>query len=76
MSAHSFSPIDQALQQPEKYHRNMDARLLKVYRKHKRPDVVGLTIPFPGNLYAGTPNAGTISNRTIRTSKLSLVAVM
>ena len=53
MSAHSFAPIDDALQQPETL---IDAWLLELMKHHieqHRPDVVGITIPFPGNLYGG-----------------------
>ncbi len=52
MSAHSFSPIDEALDQPDNV---IDAWLLELLKKHlegNRPDVVGITIPFPGNLYS------------------------
>ena len=52
MSAHSFSPIDQALQQPENIIETRMLELLKALLEKHRPDVVGLTIPFPGNLYA------------------------
>jgi radical SAM superfamily enzyme YgiQ (UPF0313 family) len=53
MSAHSFSPLDNALHQPENI---IEAWLLSLLKKHienYRPDVAGITIPFPGNLYAG-----------------------
>jgi radical SAM superfamily enzyme YgiQ (UPF0313 family) len=53
MSAHSFAPLEQALKQAANI---IDDRLLKLFRNHVeryRPDVVGITIPFPGNLYAG-----------------------
>jgi len=53
MSAHSFGPIAQALQQPENI---IEERMLGLLRKHieqYRPDVAGITFPFPGNLYAG-----------------------
>ena len=53
MSAHSFAPITRALQQPENI---LEVRLLELLKRHieqVRPDVVGITIPFPGNLYAG-----------------------
>lgn len=53
LSAHSFAPIEQALQQPENI---LEARLLKLLHVHieeYHPDVLGITIPFPGNLYAG-----------------------
>ncbi len=52
MSAHSFAPIDQALQQPENIIETWMLELLKAHIEKQRPDVVGLTIPFPGNLYA------------------------
>jgi len=52
MSAHSFSPIDQALQQPVNIIETWMLELLKAHIEEQRPDVVGLTIPFPGNLYA------------------------
>ena len=53
MSAHSFAPLEHALQQKENI---LDGRILKLLANHieqYRPDVVGLTLPFPGNLYAG-----------------------
>ncbi len=52
MSAHSFSSIDQALQQPQNIIETWMLELLKTPIEEQRPDVVGLTIPFPGNLYA------------------------
>lgn len=53
MSAYSFAPIEHALHQPENI---IEIWLLAVLKNHielYRPDVVGVTIPFPGNLYAG-----------------------
>ena len=52
MSAHSFSPLDQALRQPENIIEALLLALLKNHLEHYRPDVVGVTIPFPGNVYA------------------------
>ena len=52
MSAHSFTPIDLALQQPENIIETWMLELLKRHIEDQRPDVVGLTIPFPGSLYA------------------------
>jgi radical SAM superfamily enzyme YgiQ (UPF0313 family) len=52
MSAHSFAPIDDALRRPDTI---IDAWLIELLERHleqQRPDVVGMTIPFPGNLYA------------------------
>ncbi len=53
MSAHFFAPIEHALKQPENI---LEVRLLELLKDHieqVRPDVVGITLPFPGNLYAG-----------------------
>jgi radical SAM superfamily enzyme YgiQ (UPF0313 family) len=53
LSAHSFAPIEHALQQTENI---LEVRLLELLQNHieqVRPDVVGITLPFPGNLYAG-----------------------
>jgi len=54
MSAHSFAPLQSAFTAAGKYHGGLVARIApKPYRNSNRPDVVGITIPFPGNLYAG-----------------------
>lgn len=53
MSAHSFAPIDDALRQPDTIIDAWLTELLKRRIEQHRPDVVGMTIPFPGNLYAG-----------------------
>jgi radical SAM superfamily enzyme YgiQ (UPF0313 family) len=53
ISAHSFAPLESALQQTENI---IEVWLLELLRNHieqYRPNVVGLTLPFPGNLYAG-----------------------
>ena len=53
LSAHSFAPLEHALKQPENI---LEVRLLELLKDHieqVRPDVVGITLPFPGNLYAG-----------------------
>jgi radical SAM superfamily enzyme YgiQ (UPF0313 family) len=53
MSAHSFFALDSALQEPENF---IEVRLLDLLRGHVvkyTPAVAGITIPFPGNLYAG-----------------------
>lgn len=52
MSAHSFAPLDQALQLPENVIETWMLELLKAQIEKHSPDVVGLTVPFPGNLYA------------------------
>ncbi len=51
MSATHFEPIEEALQQPSTL---IDQILLEVLAQHlqkTKPDVVGFTVPFPGNLY-------------------------
>jgi radical SAM superfamily enzyme YgiQ (UPF0313 family) len=51
-SAHSFAPLDAALHQPLNI---IEAWLLELLNTHIHravPDVVGISIPFPGNLYA------------------------
>ncbi len=53
LSAHSFAAINRALQQPENIIEAWMLDLLKGHLEGQRPDVVGITIPFPGNLYAG-----------------------
>jgi hypothetical protein len=53
ISAHSFAPIDTALHQPENIIELWLLALLKKHMDQYGPDVVGITIPFPGNLYAG-----------------------
>jgi len=53
MSANSFAPLKHALKLPENI---IEVRLLELLQNHierYRPDVVGITLPFPGNLYAG-----------------------
>lgn len=53
MSAHSFAPIDEALERPDTI---IDAWMIELLKNHIEqygPDVVGITLPFPGNLYAG-----------------------
>jgi hypothetical protein len=51
MSARSFAPLDAALRGQDTL---LDAWLLELLKKHlveHQPDVVGVTIPFPGNLF-------------------------
>ncbi len=53
LSAHSFAPLEQALKLQENI---LEVRLLELLKSHieqVRPDVMGITLPFPGNLYAG-----------------------
>ncbi len=53
MSAHSFAELDRALQQTENIIEVWLLQLLQNHIEQYRPDVVGITLPFPGNLYAG-----------------------
>ena len=53
LSAHSFLPLQQALTLPENILETRLLELLKCHIEQIHPDVVGITIPFPGNLYAG-----------------------
>ena len=53
MSARSFSPIEAALHRPENIIETWLLALLRSRIEQYRPGVVGITIPFPGNLYAG-----------------------
>jgi hypothetical protein len=53
ISAHSFAPLDAALRQPENIIEAWMLDLLKGHVMQHHPDVTGITIPFPGNLYAG-----------------------
>ena len=48
-----FLRLDTALHQPENIIETWLLSLLKKHIEQYRPDVVGITIPFPGNLYAG-----------------------
>jgi hypothetical protein len=51
-AARSFAPLDAALRQPVNIIEAWLLELLKHHVVHAAPDVVGISIPFPGNLYA------------------------
>ena len=53
MSAHSFTPLATALHQPENLIETWLLELLKNHIEQYAPDVAGISIPFPGNIYAG-----------------------
>ena len=53
LSAHDFGPIDAALRQPENIIETWMLELLEAHLVRQHPAVVGMTLPFPGNLYAG-----------------------
>jgi radical SAM superfamily enzyme YgiQ (UPF0313 family) len=51
-SAHSFALLDAALHRPANVIEAWLLELLKHHVEDAAPDVVGISIPFPGNLYA------------------------
>lgn len=51
-AARSFSPLDDALRQPENLIEQWMLELLKRQVEAASPSVAGFTVPFPGNLYA------------------------
>lgn len=53
LSATSFDPIEEALQQSPSLVDEMLLELLEERLQETNPDVVGFSIPFPGNLYGG-----------------------
>ncbi len=67
-SAPSFEPIRRDLEKrkPTLVDGLMDRLALDALRKH-RPDVVGLTVPFPGNVYGAFRIARAIKRRSPRT---------
>ncbi|MGM9759826.1 MAG: B12-binding domain-containing radical SAM protein [Parabacteroides sp.] len=50
--ASSFTPIEEALQQPERFTDRFLLRLLQQHIEEARPSLVAISIPFPGNLYS------------------------
>ncbi|AMR27560.1 radical SAM protein [Hymenobacter psoromatis] len=52
MSATHFDPLHAALQAPPNLLDRMLMELLDALLAEARPDIVGFTVPFPGNLYA------------------------
>jgi radical SAM superfamily enzyme YgiQ (UPF0313 family) len=52
ISAHSFAPLAAALHGPENLIETWLLDLLKKHIERYSPDVAGISIPFPGNLYA------------------------
>ncbi|MES2734213.1 MAG: B12-binding domain-containing radical SAM protein [Bacteroidota bacterium] len=51
MSATSFEPLEQALSQPANLVDQMLENLMEEKIRLFQPDVVGFSVPFPGNLY-------------------------
>ncbi|MDC4223994.1 MAG: hypothetical protein MPW15_07130 [Candidatus Manganitrophus sp.] len=59
-SATSFDAIDQALQAPAGLIDQMLEEVLRPHLSAHRPDLVGITIPFPGNLYGALRAAAAV----------------
>lgn len=51
MSATKFAPIDKALKAKNNYTDTVLLQLLDKHLQKTKPDVVGFSVPFPGNLY-------------------------
>ena len=60
MSATSFEPLHEALQAPPNLLDQLLEELLDELLAHAAPDVVGFTVPFPGNLYGALRLAGRV----------------
>ena len=60
MSATTFDPLHAALQAPPNLVDTLLLELLDELLADARPDIVGFTVPFPGNLYAALRLAGRI----------------
>jgi hypothetical protein len=52
LSAHSFAGLEHAVEQPDNLIEQWMLGLLKRHLEYCSPNVIGITIPFPGNLYA------------------------
>lgn len=52
MSAVSFAPIEKELQKPKNLIDSILLELLDKYVQQHQPEMVAITVPFPGNLYA------------------------
>jgi hypothetical protein len=52
MSAHSFDELYQALTEYDTYIDGIYLEILREKIAHEKPNLVALTVPFPGNLYA------------------------
>jgi radical SAM superfamily enzyme YgiQ (UPF0313 family) len=67
-SATSFDPLHQALQAPPGLIDQMLEEVLLPHLEAHQPDLVGITIPFPGNLYGALRAAASIRkwNRQIQ----------
>ena len=59
-AARFFDPIDEALQAPPGLIDQLLEEALRPHLEALRPDLVGITIPFPGNLYGALRTAASI----------------
>lgn len=66
-SATSFDPINSALQTPPGLIDRMLEEALGRHLEERSPDLVGITVPFPGNLYGALRTAAFIRRRAPRT---------
>lgn len=66
-SATSFDPIHSALQTPPGLIDRMLEEALGRHLEERSPDLVGITVPFPGNLYGALRTAAFIRRRAPRT---------
>lgn len=60
LSATTFDPLYEALQTPPNLVDEMLLELLDELVAHTEPDVVGFSVPFPGNLYGALRLAGRV----------------
>lgn len=70
-TAVSFAPIEEALQAPHNYLDQVLLQQLAKYFEKETPLMVGLTVPFPGNLY-GALKAGQWIKQHFPTTKIVL----
>jgi radical SAM superfamily enzyme YgiQ (UPF0313 family) len=70
MSATSFEPLYEALQTPPNLLDELLLELLDELLDRTEPDVVGFTVPFPGNLYGALRLAKRIKERRPETKTL------
>ncbi|MFY9269283.1 MAG: radical SAM protein [Candidatus Manganitrophaceae bacterium] len=70
-SATEFAPLDRALQEPPNFVDQFLEEVLLPHLEKVDPDLVGITVPFPGNLY-GALRAAEIIRQKIPSAKVVL----